>query len=73
MGVDETRPAVISVNFVAASVAVNDFLARLNDYRSDYLCVGTIVGGSRYPAECAGAKLTSLCGYRGGRLLSHHD
>lgn len=35
VGVDETRPAVISVNFFAASVAVNDFLARLNDYRSD--------------------------------------
>ena len=35
MGVDETLPAVISVNFFAASVAVNDFLARLNDYRSD--------------------------------------
>jgi hypothetical protein len=34
-GVDETRPAVISVNFFAASVAVNDFLARLNDYRTD--------------------------------------
>jgi hypothetical protein len=35
VGLDETRPAVISVNFFAASVAVNDFLARLNDYRSD--------------------------------------
>jgi hypothetical protein len=34
-GVDETRPAVISVNFFAASVAVNDLLARLNDYRTD--------------------------------------
>jgi hypothetical protein len=35
VGVDETRPAVISVNFFAASVAANDFLARLTDYRSD--------------------------------------
>lgn len=34
-GIDETRPAVISVNFFAASVAVNDFIARLNDYRTD--------------------------------------
>jgi hypothetical protein len=34
-GVNETRPAVISVNFFAASVAVNDFLARLHDYRTD--------------------------------------
>jgi hypothetical protein len=35
VGIEETRPAVISVNFFAASVAVNDFLARLNDYRTD--------------------------------------
>ena len=35
IGVEETRPAVISVNFLAASMAVNDFLARLHDYRTD--------------------------------------
>jgi hypothetical protein len=35
VGVEETRPAVISVNFLAASVAVNDFLARLHDYRTE--------------------------------------
>lgn len=35
VGVEETRPAVISVNFFAASMAVNDFLARLHDYRTD--------------------------------------
>lgn len=35
VGVDETRPAVISVNFFAASLAVNDFIARFHDYRSD--------------------------------------
>lgn len=35
VGIEETRPAVISVNFLAASLAVNDFLARLHDYRSD--------------------------------------
>ena len=35
LGVEETRPAVISVNFLAASLAVNDFLARLHDYRTD--------------------------------------
>ena len=35
VGVDETRPAVISVNFMAAAMAVNDFLARLHDYRTD--------------------------------------
>lgn len=35
VGVEETRPAIISVNFFAASLAVNDFLARLHDYRTD--------------------------------------
>jgi hypothetical protein len=35
VGVDEARPAVISVNFFAAAMAVNDFLARLHDYRTD--------------------------------------
>jgi proteasome lid subunit RPN8/RPN11 len=32
-GVDEHRPAVISVNMFAASLAVNDLLARLHPYR----------------------------------------
>jgi hypothetical protein len=32
-GVQENRPAVISVNMYAASLAVNDFLARLHPYR----------------------------------------
>lgn len=32
-GVQENRPAVISVNMFAASLAINDFLARLQPYR----------------------------------------
>ena len=32
-GVQESRPAVISVNMLAASLAVNDLLARLHPYR----------------------------------------
>lgn len=32
-GVDEERPAVISVNMLYASLAVNEFLARLHPYR----------------------------------------
>lgn len=32
-GVQENRPAVISVNMYAASLAINDFLARLHPYR----------------------------------------
>jgi hypothetical protein len=35
VNVDEARPAVISVNFMVAAMAVNDFLARLHDYRTD--------------------------------------
>lgn len=34
-GVPEDRPAVISVNGLAASLAVNEFLARLHPYRVD--------------------------------------
>jgi hypothetical protein len=34
-GVDEERPAVISVNALAASLAVNEMLARLHPYRAD--------------------------------------
>lgn len=32
-GVNEDRPAVISVNTLAASLAINDFLARIHSYR----------------------------------------
>jgi len=32
-GIDEDRPAVISLNTLAASIAVNDLLARLHKYR----------------------------------------
>jgi hypothetical protein len=35
MGVNEDRPAVISVNMFFASLAVNEFLARLHPYRDD--------------------------------------
>jgi hypothetical protein len=34
-GVQEERPAVISVNFFCASLATNEFLARLHSYRDD--------------------------------------
>jgi len=34
-GVEEHRPAVISVNMFVASLAVNDFLARLHPYREE--------------------------------------
>jgi len=35
VGVQEERPAVISVNLLFASLAVNEFLARLHPYRDD--------------------------------------
>ena len=34
-GIDEDRPAVISINMQIASMAVNEFLARLHPYRFD--------------------------------------
>jgi hypothetical protein len=34
-GVDEDRPAVISVNMFFAALAVNEFLARIHPYRND--------------------------------------
>jgi hypothetical protein len=34
-GVQEDRPAVISINMQIASMAVNEFLARLHPYRLD--------------------------------------
>lgn len=34
-GVDEERPAVISVNMFYAALAVNEFLARIHSYRDD--------------------------------------
>jgi len=34
-GVDEDRPAVISINMQMASTAINEFLARLHPYRYD--------------------------------------
>jgi hypothetical protein len=35
LGVNEDRPAVISVNMLFAAFAVNEFLARLHDYRDE--------------------------------------
>lgn len=34
-GIDEDRPAVISINTLLASLAVNDFLARIHQFRDD--------------------------------------
>jgi hypothetical protein len=34
-GIEEDRPAVVSINMQMASIAVNEFLARLHPYRYD--------------------------------------
>jgi len=52
-GVDEDRPAVISINMQMASTAVNEFLARLHPYRlddnSDFATVRTsFIQGANY-------------------------
>jgi len=45
-GVAEDRPAVISVNMFFASLAVNDFLARLHPYRNQANGEYAYIGGS---------------------------
>jgi len=45
-GVHEDRPAVISVNMFFASLAVNDFLARLHPYRTNENAEFAYLGGS---------------------------
>ncbi len=49
-GVQEDRPAVISVNTMVASIAVNDFLARLHPYRNNPNAdIGSIAVNLREP------------------------
>jgi len=51
-GVEEDRPAVISINMQMASIAVNEFLARLHPYRYDDNAESAIVRHSFiHPAE----------------------
>jgi hypothetical protein len=51
-GVEEDRPAVISINMQMASIAVNEFLARLHPYRNDDNAESAIVRYSFiHPAE----------------------
>jgi hypothetical protein len=55
-GVQEDRPAVISVNMFFAAVAVNDFLARLHPYRNqsngEYACIaGNLCETQFFPKE----------------------
>ncbi len=45
-GVQDDRPAVISVNMLFASLAVNEFLARLHPYRNQTNAEYAYVGGS---------------------------
>lgn len=51
-GVEEDRPAVISINMQMAAIAVNEFLARLHPYRYDDNADSAIVRHSFvHPAE----------------------
>lgn len=54
-GVDEDRPAVISVNMFFASLVVNDFLARLHPYRnkpnSEYAYIGGNLSEMQFYSE----------------------
>lgn len=63
-GVDEDRPAVISVNMLLAAVMVNDFLARLHPYRNrpnrDYAYIGCNLGEMQFFPEPEGANCDVL-------------
>jgi hypothetical protein len=45
-GVEEDRPAVISVNMFFAALVVNDFLARLHPYRNEPNSAYAYIGGN---------------------------
>ncbi|MGI8813311.1 MAG: HesA/MoeB/ThiF family protein [Pyrinomonadaceae bacterium] len=57
-GVDEDRPAVISVNMLLAALTVNDFLARLHPYRnqpnSEYAYTAVNLGEMQFYPESEG-------------------
>ena len=63
-GVDEDRPAVISVNMFFAALMVNDFLARLHPYRNqpnrDYACIGGSLSEMQFYPEAEAAPCNIL-------------
>src|SRR5215471_13202895 len=63
-GVEEDRPAVISVNMFFASLVVNEFLARLHPFRnqpnSDYAYVGGNLSEMQFYPESEAAPCTLL-------------
>jgi proteasome lid subunit RPN8/RPN11 len=68
-GVDENRPAVVSINFFMASTAVNELLARLHPYRldgnEDFAIIRySFMQGVMYhgPEEPGGAAYTRILG-----------
>lgn len=58
-GVDEDRPAVVSVNMFFAALTVNDLLARLHPYRnagnSDYACISASLAEMQFYPEAEAA------------------
>lgn len=63
-GVDEDRPAVISVNMLFAALIVNDFLARLHPYRNqpnnEYAYIGGNLCEMQFFPEPEGARCETL-------------
>ena len=71
-GVEEDRPAVISINMQMASIAVNEFLARLHPYRHDDNAESAIVRvsfiqGAEYREREPAASGMFSAPYRQGR------
>jgi hypothetical protein len=58
-GVEEDRPAVISVNMFFAALIVNDFLARIHPYRNqangDYACISASLAELQFYPEAESA------------------
>jgi hypothetical protein len=60
-GVEEDRPAVISVNMFFASLAVNEFLARLHPYRNQPNTDYAYLGGNLTEMQFYPESETTLC------------
>ncbi|MEQ8165787.1 MAG: ThiF family adenylyltransferase [Alphaproteobacteria bacterium] len=67
-GVEAHRPAVISVNMYAASLAVNEFLARLHPYREEPNSAFAAVAFSLASMELICDPEEGICDLLGGRV-----
>lgn len=67
-GAPVRRPAVISVNMFAASLAVNEFLARLHPYREEPNCAWAAVAFSLASMDLMPTPEEGVCGILAGKV-----